>query len=235
MLSALRRLALPALLLLVPMERARAQTIEDEGFWVMAFGSGSLEGLDESLKDFRWWLDVQPRYGDELDSIKQFLARPGIGYAFADNATAWLGYAYVQTDLASGGHSNEDRIWQQLTWSPGIESFNLASRTRLEQRFLDTGSDVGWRARQFFKATYPLQATRSLNLAAYDEVFFDLNDTNWGQEAGFSQNRAFLGLGWRSKPESPLTVEVGYLNQFVRRSTADRVNHILSINFLVSL
>ena len=157
------------------------------------------------------------------------------GYAFAEDATAWLGYAWIQTTLQPSGHSNEHRIWQQVTWSPRTGPISLLVRPRLEERFLSTGDDVGWRFRQFFKATYPIGHQDRLFLAAYDEVFFDLNDTDWGQHTGFSQNRLFAGLGWRLDPDGGAALEMGYLNQFInKRSQDDRMNHILSINLFLT-
>ncbi|PCC74100.1 Protein of unknown function [Nannocystis exedens] len=53
-------------------------------------------------------------------------------------------------------------------------------------------------------------------LIVWDEVFFHLNETAFTTERGFDQNRAFVGLGYDTKP---VRVEVGYINQYVRRST----------------
>ena len=66
------------------------------------------------------------------------------------------------------------------------------------------------------------------------EAFFDLNDTDWGADSGFAQNRFFAGLAWKFDPEWHTTVEVGYLNQFLRdRSDDDSMNHILSMNLFL--
>ena len=98
--------------------------------------------------------------------------------------------------------------------------------------------EVGWRFRQFVKATLPLWEGAPIFLSAYDEIFVDLNEPDWGQRTGFSQNRFFLGLGWKfDSParEWPLSLEVGYLNQFLNgRSRPDKINHILSMNLFLS-
>jgi Protein of unknown function (DUF2490) len=216
---------------------ARTETKEDEGLWLMLAGQGGFEAVRENPSDFRWWLDIQPRYFNAGDGLVQTLVRPGVGYAFADNAAAWLGYAWIVTERENAGSSEEHRIWQQLTWSPEGAWLNLSSRTRLEQRFLKTGDDVGWRFRQFFKGTRPIAADSRLYLSVYDEVFVDLNDTDWGQRSGISQNRLFLGLGWKfgsSTRSGPASLEVGYLNQFINRPRVDRMNHILSINLFLN-
>ena len=55
-----------------------------------------------------------------------------------------------------------------------------------------------------------------------------LNDTDWGARKGFDRLRSFAGL------EVPVagkaTVEVGYLNQYVKnRGRADDVDHVLLV------
>lgn len=69
----------------------------------------------------------------------------------------------------------------------------------------------------------------------WDEVFIHLNDTDFGTRAGFNQNRAFVGFGWKWNPETPKSrVEIGYLNQFIdSRTGSDRMNHLLAVNLFV--
>lgn len=209
---------------------ARAQTRDDQGLWFMLMADGRL-GRETSR--FRWWLDVQPRFLDDVDGLQQGLFRPGVGYALGERTTAWLGYARVRTDIGGGDHSNEDRIWQQLLWKPRLGEVALQSRTRLEQRFLDTASDTGWRFRQFVKAGWQLPSSDRFSLEAYEEAFFNLNDTRWGQDTGFAQNRLFAGVGMKLGDQNRTKVEVGYLNQFIERGSVDSLNHILSINLFL--
>ena len=211
---------------------AHADFDHDAGLWLMAFAQGDLAPVDEDLSAWKWWFDLQPRFTDEANGLGQLLIRPGVGYGLADDVAAWLGYAWIQTDVGSR-NSYEHRIWQQLTWTPDVGALSLLSRTRLEQRFLSTGSETGWRARQFVKATLPFASGSPGFFSVYDELFFDLNDTRWGQDAGISQNRLFAGVGWRLG-DGPASVEVGYLNQFIDRSSRDdAMNHILSLNLML--
>jgi len=57
---------------------------------------------------------------------------------------AWVGTSPVGED-----DYQEQRIWQQLTWSTQLRPVMFSSRTRLEQRFLETGGDTGWRFGSF--------------------------------------------------------------------------------------
>lgn len=211
-----------------------AQTRDDGGLWLMWFGQGRFAGADSPLRDLRWWVDVQPRWLDDGERYDTTLLRPGLGLALDERTTVWAGYAWIETDPAARASFVEHRAWQQLTWNAPVEGFTLLSRTRFEQRFLEGSSETGLRLRQFVKATLPLAGDGSWFLSAYDEVFYDVDDTAWGQRTGVRQNRAFAGLGYRFGGERNWNLEVGYLNQWLDRSGEDAMNHILSINVLMS-
>ena len=105
----------------------------------------------------------------------------------------------------------------------------------VEQRWVDGDGEAGWRFRQFVKATRALGSGDRFGLASYDEVFFDLNDTSEGQDTGFSQNRFFMGPYVKLGSNRGLVVELGYLNQFVRRDGgSDSINHLVNLNLLFS-
>ena len=215
--------------------RANAQAVHDFGAWFSINTQGKLKAHDPESR-LRWWFDGHLRYLDDSDGFNQSIFRPGIGYQLTPNTNVWVGYAWINELPASGNPVfDENRIWQQVLWSKKVGQRKLFSRSRLEQRFVETGSDTGWRFRQFVKADRPLYEGSPVSLVAWDEVFIDLNETDFGQQGSFSQNRAFLGLGRKfSGPSSP-KLEVGYLNQFLRqRSAGDRFNHILSVNWFLS-
>jgi hypothetical protein len=198
------------------------------------FANGDLQhdALDDNWK---WWFDSQLRFFDDTDGFGQSLVRPGIGYKVTDNATLWAGYAWIRTSPEVADDFDEHRAWQQLTWSEQLCATKLDLRSRLEERFVETGSDTGWRFRQLAAARRPLPGDSRFTFVLWDEVFFHLNDTDWGADSGFDQNRAFVGLGWKPHSDSTWRVEVGYLNQFIDRRTSDDLsNHLLSINFFFS-
>ena len=70
----------------------------------------------------------------------------------------------------------------------------------------------------------------------FDEVFLNLNDTDWGAESGLDRNRIFAGIGWKPKSMPYLKGEVGYLNQLIDRpSGIHRMDHLLSLNLFLNL
>ena len=121
-----------------------------------------------------------------------------------------------------------------MTWSSRLNQINFLSRTRLEQRFRDGGDDTGWRLRQFFKFTYPLPNKPSVSLVGYDEMFFALNNTDWGAKSGFDRNRLFLGAAWVLGKKGRWA-EIGYLNQYVNKASGrNLMEHILSVSVFLT-
>ena len=229
-----RRIAAALLLLTFVLGPAQAETDDDQGLWLLALGQGSLGSADQEPARLRWWLDVQARFSNEADGFGQSLVRPGIGYVINNQTSLWLGYAWIRTSPSSGPDFDEHRIWQQLIWSGPLRGINFLSRTRLEQRFREDGSDTGWRLRQFLKFAYALPGNPNVSLVGYDELFFGLNDTDWGARSGFDRNRLFLGVGWRLG-KSGHSMEIGYLNQYIDSASGnDLMEHILSLNLFMN-
>ncbi|MDG2385107.1 MAG: DUF2490 domain-containing protein [Pirellulaceae bacterium] len=216
----------------LPMQFCRAETVNDFGSWFSVNTQGVIDGHQQSSR-WRWWFDGHLRYLDDSDGFHQSIFRPGIGYQLTPTTNLWLGYAWINTMPANGNSLiDENRIWQQLMWTKKVGRQTLFSRTRLEQRFVETGSDTGWRLRQFCKINRPFCEGSPGSFVAWDEGFFGLNATDWGQSDSFLQNRLFLGLGLRLNGANQPKIEVGYLNQFIRSgSREDRMNHILSLNW----
>jgi hypothetical protein len=208
---------------------ANAQTRHDAGGWLAIFGNGPFNSHEES--PLRWWFDGQSRFLDDAGGFNQLLIRPGVGYAIHEDHTLWLGYAYIQTDSVSQKEGiDEHRMWQQWMYTPKVDDWSFVVRSRLEERWVETGNDIGLRFRQFARAQYNLTDTPQWSLIGWDEAFFHLNDTDWGARAGFDQNRAFVGIGFKPSPDG-FRYEIGYLNQFIYRRDRDNVmNHILSFS-----
>jgi len=74
----------------------------------------------------------------------------------------------------------------------------------------------------------------NVSLVGYNELFFELNDTDWGASSGFDRNRLVLGVGWRLG-NSGNNLEIGYLNQYVDKGAGDNLmEHILSLNLFLN-
>lgn len=210
----------------------KAQPSADTGEWFALFAQGDVERVRADSPNLKWWFDGHLRLVDDTGGYNQSIIRPGLGVKITEKATVWAGYAFIHTNPLSGIEFNEHRIWQQVTWSDTRGPWTLALRSRLEQRFLDTGDDLGWRFRQLVRVQRSLEAFPRLSLVVWDEAFFHLNDTDFGARAGFDQNRAFAGLGFKRNPDAKGRVEFGYLNHAIDvPSGNDRTEHLLSVNF----
>ncbi|MDH4108416.1 MAG: DUF2490 domain-containing protein [Gammaproteobacteria bacterium] len=190
---------------------------------------------DGAQSRWRYAFDTQYRYFDRADGLTTVLLRPSIGYDLRPGLALFAGYAYFESELADGTSRHENRVFQQLSWTAlRRERATLSFRTRLAQRFIEGGDDVGIWLRQMVRLDVPMDADRRMQLVMSVEPFFNLNDTDWGAESGFLQNRSFLGVSFGAMPK--LRIETGYMNLYVRRRSAeDLANHIFVVNFRVDL
>lgn len=212
----------------------RAQTRDDGHLWLGYMAQGRLGPAESTLGAFRWWVDAHLRQRDEGEHLDLAIVRPGLGWMWTESVSLWGGYAWIVSDPVGRDDFGEHRTWQQLSWNIPVEGFTLNLRNRLEERFFETDGDTGWRLREMLKTTIPVTANKRVFVSVWDEAFFDLNDTDWGQRSGFRQNRAFGGLGFAFDDGRKVSVEVGYLNQWVDRRGEDRLNHALAINLFTN-
>lgn len=169
--------------------------------------------------DFRFQPD------GELDTTE---LRPGIGYKLDDTFKLSGGYLWANV-RQDGPDRREHRLWQQLSYDMAEAlGGDIAGRTRIEQRQRENWDDTGWRWRQEFSFSRPLEGT-PLTLKLSTDVHFELNETDWGQDPGFSENRAQAVMEWET--HSGIVWEFGYLNQFspARNGEASETNHHLVI------
>lgn len=217
----LKKLA-TAITLLLAMTNVNAETIEDGRIWLNLNAQGAIGDTN-----FNWYAELQPRWREEGDHFDQLIIRPALFYKLDTKSSVWLGYVKVVNHPAGKPTREENRLWQQFTYNfDKIGSVAIQSRTRLEQRRLEDASDTEHRLRQMIKLSMPLSFNPNLSAVASDEYFIKLNNTDWGGDSGFDQNRLFLGLGYKFSDHAKL--EVGYLNQYVNTSTVDRMNHVIS-------
>ncbi len=180
------------------------------------------------------WFNGQARFSEQTTRFGQYVIRPGLGWRVSDGLDAYTGYARVVSRNGDGPDVPENRAWQQAVF-PVAEIFGgaLTGRTRLEQRLRQTGDDTGWRARQKFRWERPLADPRLSALVA-NELFVNLNDADWGQQAGFEQNRLFFGGVYR--PTKHARFEGGYFKNVINLlEPGTQINHNLSIALFVSL
>jgi uncharacterized protein DUF2490 len=219
---------------------AAEKQVEDFHTWAGMEITGDLSSITPNLRNFRYKLFTQGRFGDYSSRFTQGLIRPGIGYALNEKTTVWLGYDWVPTSrpLALRHPFNDHRVWQQLSLKDQYSFGTVISRTRLEQRFFDIpgSTDVAHRYRQMFKLSAPMPSiSPKISFVVWNEIFVDLNTTDVGIKSGLNQNWAFAGIGYHLNNKT--TVEIGYLNQYLNRPRnprPDQMHHVLSVNMLLN-
>lgn len=215
-------------------------------------GGGAAFAESTFSQDFRLWspvfvtaklpasflahMEVQPRFVDldENGQMGQLILRPALGYQLTEHLSIWQGYAWV----SNSDQQDENRIYQQILYSRTFETFKIVSRTRLEQRWIDDLDGTAVRFRTMLRGQYPLRMAPGWALVASNEIFVHLNTVgSRGPEAGFDQNRLFVGVN-RSFSKS-LDMDVGYLNQLVDSRTipnlANQMNHTILLQLFINL
>lgn len=212
-------------MMLVVASIAHAETEEDGRYWLSLYAQGALP-----MTNTFWSMDLHPRWREEGQQFDQLIIRPAVFYRFNPKTSVWLGYDTVINHPSGQSAFRENRLWQQFQYQfDAIEDITLVSRTRFEQRHREGSDDTGHRLRQMLRATTPSRLHANLYWLVFDEVFINMNDTEWGVRRGMDQNRLFLGIHW--KFDQRMNMDVGYLNQWVNGRTLDRENHVLSTTF----
>ena len=181
-----------------------------------------------------YFAEVQPRFGGDLSRLDTLLLRPAIGWQVSKRVAIYQGYARVISPVAGGRDRAEHRPFQQVTWTlPLTSRAEFQSRTRLEQRWRNDGSEMGLRLREFVRGEVAFSPTgKGVRALVSAEAFVALKDTDWGNRAGFDQLRTFGGVEVPLKGRT--TAEIGYLNQFINQpGQAWRMNHAAVVNVFV--
>jgi Protein of unknown function (DUF2490) len=179
-------------------------------------------------------VEFSGRMVDDSGRLGVVVLRPAIGYKFSDSLTVFLGHAHQKTINRGRADVDENRIYQQINWRIAkIGKATLASRTRIEQRWVEGARDMGWRVRERLQVQVPLKS-KGANFVVSNEMLFALNTTDWGARAGFDQMRNFIGVNFPLS--KAVSLETGYQNRYQeRRGPADRMDHIIPITLNIKL
>lgn len=181
------------------------------------------------------FIETAGRFSADRDGIATALVRGNVGYALSDRIELGLGAAHFSVYDDGRQTQSDNRLFQQVSGLVGrIGNGELRSRTRLEQRFVSTGEDTGWRLRQLVRASWPVSRDRRSQLYISTEPFIAFNDTDWGANKGLDQVRTAFGVAFPAG--NKLTADIGYLNQWISRERReDAVAHVLTIALTINL
>ncbi|MCP9450672.1 MAG: DUF2490 domain-containing protein [Nitrospira sp.] len=192
---------------------------------------------------FLAYMEVNPRFADDVTNLDQLLLRPAIGYQLTEHVSIWQGYAWVGNYNQPAGPRffEENRIYQQVNYLHKFSHLKFLSRTRLEERWIEHADGTAVRFRQMFRADVPIPQAPTWAVVMYDEVFVNLNTvgtvTSKGPEAGLDQNRFFLGINKTFNQH--VNVDLGYQNQMINNrkleGNANLINHMLLLQLWINL
>lgn len=217
-------LALPVLILASP---ALAQE-EDSELWMT--GNGGIAVGENTEIDF----EAISRFSDDSDGLYEAEFMGGVTRSVAKGVSIHGGYVRVVNYSHGDVTRGEDRFRVQLGLSGNAGPVKLSGRLRFEHRSVSTGDDTAYRFRPQIKASLPL-GDSNFSLVASHESLIPLNDTDWGERAGYDRMRNVAGVSW--KASDAVSVEIGYLNQyrFGRGTRRDTMDHALSLSVGLSL
>lgn len=203
-----------------------AHAESDRSSWTNVTIMGSAGGA-------AYFVEVQPRVGNDVSSLQQVLFRGAIGAPLSSRATLYGGYSHILNSRENAPGSNEERLFAQFSWTVGqIVKGTLSSRTRLEHRRVSNGRETGWRLREMVRYVHPVAKGRAPRALIWAEPFVAFNDTDWGARKGFDQLRSFAGVEISLPGKS--TLEAGYMNQRTNLTGGRiRSNHIASLTFFI--
>jgi hypothetical protein len=245
----------------VPREASASEWEPDVQPWMQLLVRGNLE---EKVEGLRVEVDVQARrlnaplyYPDPsvtnvaVQSPNTLLiARPYVGYQFKENMGAWVGYVYQpdlfdDPEMRKSRNIHEHRIFTQFTVANAHgPRLLLTTRARMEHRVRTHGpgspdndgglSNWAHRFRIFERVALAFKPDLPWFALISSETFFHLNETKYPSKPGIDQQRTFVGLGYRFGMGD--RVELGYLNQLVRRYTdPHQLNHVVMTSIVISL
>ncbi len=134
--------------------------------------------------------------------------------------------------FSAHARETDAQLWTQLTFNPrypsGLRLFKEAP-PRLGQNYSDF-TDFIFRPAVGYQVNPAvslwLEASKRRASVASNELFWNLNSTPSGPQAGFDQIRPYLGVSYRLSRQA--RVEMGYLAAFVN-SPRDRPDRTLSV------
>jgi len=198
---------------------------QDEKLWL---GLSTTRPLSADER-WRYLLFTQARFINQSLPWESALIEGGIGKTIYEGSSIWLGYRFTARNPATG-YNPENRFFQQF-----IARFDQNSklewvyRARLEETERKYENQIAMRLRNRLALDFDHAIFTYYFPFVYEEVFFQLNKTDFTTHYFVSENRLFIGGNLRYSKKA--WVEIGYINQYRMRLPGEAQNnmsHIIS-------
>src|SRR3990167_1959391 len=221
--SILTRIIAALCVLLIPISHAFA-LVQNDGLWA----SFLVQRPIAETSKWHYLFYSSMRFLDEDHPWKTAILEGGAGYTLVPDRAIWVGYRWVGEN-PNYGFSQSNILFQQFVcgWTDASSNHGHV-RSRLEEISPNHESHLSYRLRERFFLRVPTSYFGGFEPTFFDEVFFQLNKTDYTSHQLVSQNRLFLGFYYYLTPGS--FWEVGYINQYLFSTPQRReghMNHIL--------
>lgn len=150
--------------------------------------------------------EVQARWTDDLSTYNRTVFRVNGGRRMTPRLELFAGYE--KTQPGTRRVRDEQRLWEQVEYTVELGQWSLASRARVEQRFVDGASGTAARLRCRVRVEHPVGRTR-WTVSASEELWVHLNTVRLVAARGVDQNR--VALTAERTLRGALSIEPGYI------------------------
>ncbi|MES2218799.1 MAG: DUF2490 domain-containing protein [Pseudomonadota bacterium] len=199
------------------------------------WNSAIITGPISKDKKFKYYIQPGLTFEDDHYKYRSSYLYLGVGYQTSPHVMMWLMNAWHNRVKASGKVLNIETIREQIDWNLIDDpSLNLTSISRFEQR-KDT-SQPQWliRGREKLTLRIPFSSWPTHSFVTFDELYVNFNNPAWiNNNSFFDINNIFVGVGTQLSPT--VSFDLGYLNQYLLRTTGNKDNNVIYLMFFVAL
>lgn len=207
---------LAAALILAP---ATARADDDAQLWLILASDVKLDDNDSLAASV-----IYRSRPDELEAGQRIL-RAGLSRKLKGGTSVAFTYSHVQSFIDNAPDGIQHRLGQSigLTLGKGVDV-----RIQAEEIFARGGDDIGFRTRGRLRWVHPLNKNGDIDLQLSDELILSVNDTDWGQNAGWTANRTAAALHF--KLDDHIGIAPSYTWQLINRQIGtNRNDHIFGL------
>lgn len=204
---------------------AKANVNNDFGDWTFTTINVPLPGK------FDFQEVINTRVNEDWSHFSTVFLRSSVAYHLTPHVSLWAGHDWFGN--FNDGFSYENRVWEQVMINHKLEKYNFSHRIRQEERIFPNNTGVAT-LRYLARVDHPMPYIKNdkWSLIAWDEIFVNEN-SNSANQAGYAENRAFAGAGYKFNDN--IALELGYMMQHLHRPGDDGLNHWLFSNLVINL
>lgn len=179
-------------------------------------------------------LYLQERFWNEPHPWQTNLIEGALGYSIVPFTIFNLGYRYAVDHPLDDTYSVNMFIQELVIAGEDSANRYVRSRSRLEEFRRSNQSQTALRFRQRIYLEWPQRFFGFIAPVTHEEIFLQLNKTDYTSHQLFAENRLFLGGDFYVTNHD--FWEIGYMNQYQFKTpqrNQNALSHILSITYFI--